>query len=426
MRVLFHVEPLLFHGRPFHYWALLDFCVTMSGWLRASRQESGDTVETRFLTNQALTERAIQHDGAPANDIHTVLERDLQDVTGRSAMNSLRALQSGEDAQLEERLAGFFAKALDGFRPDVIVTISPSPYWRRLFPGVTLLHFELGLFSRHPYPHVFYLYPLGVFRNSVPGVYSGQLKAMKASGEDQALLGCLRTEFTRRILNHTPFNQLEMELRARYRRLLLLPLQFAGEFGFDLHCYYDRQGSFLIDVIQRVSPDTAVIVAEHPTALWLGDKIDDQTREFVRRYYPNVFFAPGAAEGLYHAGQILLHHVDAVASVSSSLGMQAVFFNKPLLALGSSHLAQYAAWRSVEEFNREAAQEGDWTGAMAWLLRHYYLPVHLCQSAGSFHRRIRALASASADQGLSAFPAITSDSELLRALLLSQSITQQQ
>ncbi len=417
MKILFHIEPLLFHGRPLHYAALFDFFVRLADSLR-----EGAALDARFVSNPALIQRAGERHSIPADQLYGISDAKLRDVTGLSAMETLRALYKGGNPALLENLASVYRNVLGDFQPEVVITISPSPYWKTVFPDAVVFHVDGGLFSRDPLPHVFFLDSDGIFNTSAVSRYADVLRELAASPRDRAFVDLVRAEFRHRLLVGSPFHQLERDLRSRFRRVLLLPLQFAGEFGFDLHCDYDRQGSYLLDVLERVSPDTAVVVSEHPTALWLGDIIDPDTREFVSRQYPNAVFAPGIREGVQHAGQTLLHHADAVACVSSSLGMQAVFFEKPLLALGSSHLTHYATWRSVAEFNGATPAPRDLAGAVAWMLRCYYMPTKLCMDGRRFARHVAALAEAAGEQGLDRYSAIASDEDLLLALLTGSSI----
>ena len=111
-------------------------------------------------------------------------------------------------------------------------------------------------------------------------------------------------------------------MRKRHRRLCLLPLQFAGEPGFELNSPFRNQGEYLFHVLERLPADLGLLVIEHPTAHWIGDIIDDETREYVRGQYPQVTFVDW--QRVESAGQYLIHHVDYVIGVSSSLGLQAL------------------------------------------------------------------------------------------------------
>src|SRR5437667_303669 len=63
-RVLFHVEPLVMHGRPFHYWAWLARAAALSRHLAGS-----GAWQVRIALNAALATRAVApHDPARTSD----------------------------------------------------------------------------------------------------------------------------------------------------------------------------------------------------------------------------------------------------------------------------------------------------------------------------------------------------------------------
>jgi hypothetical protein len=154
--------------------------------------------------------------------------------------------------------------------------------------------------------------------------------------------------------------------------LAFLPLQFAGESGFDLNAPFRSQGEYLFHVLERMPEDLGLLVAEHPTAIWVGDAIDQETRDYVRVRYPQVAFVD--YRRVAGAGQYLIHHVDYVICISSSLGLQAVLWNKPMVAVGDSPYRAFAAFRGVDalDLSVEPAPNPAQSGALAWLLRHYY------------------------------------------------------
>ena len=413
MKILFHIEPLIFHGRPFHYAALFDFFVHLAD---SSEGCAGDDV--RYISNPALISRAQGLHGLNANQVYALSESTLRDATQVASMEALRLLQQGGSAEFTANLARLYTDVLGDFQPDVIVTLTPSTYWKTAFPLAVVLHVDGGLFSRAPLPHVFFLDSDGLFGNSTLALFGERLRSIPPSPEGGSWLNLLRARFRQRLLAESPFHPLERELRAKFRRLLLLPLQFTGEFGFDLNCCYDSQGAYLMDMVERIDPDTAVIVAEHATAIWLGDIIDPETRAYVKHTHPNVIFAPGVREGVSHAGQSLLQHVDAVASISSSLGMQGVFFGKPLLALQRGHLAEFATWRNVSDFNADSDPVPDHTSALVWMMRHYYIP----RQDLDFSRHILRVVAAANNNGLGRYPVIATDEVLLERLLRGASI----
>ena len=120
-----------------------------------------------------------------------------------------------------------------------------------------------------------------------------------------------------------------------------------------------------------MSHDVGVLVTHHGTSLWVGDRIDEETREYLSAACPQAVFVP--FEAAPNAGQMLVPHVDAVVSVSSSIGMQARFWGKRLIAPGWSHLAAWSDSTKVEALADGAlppARDDD--AALAWLMRHYW------------------------------------------------------
>lgn len=378
MNVLFFVEPLVMHSRPFHYWAWLDYC---SRTYRAFLEQGGLGYDFRFVVNEALAERALamrDPDEPPARRGQDLRERvvvpmkqaPIRALFERPNAAILSALHEGTATDEQRRgYAGLVADALDGFRPDVVITRTPAAFLREAFPSTMVLGTELGPFSRTPFPLTMFYDPVGMWARSAPAVHADELLARAPDDEERELLAALRGHYEEWFRAASPFGPLEARLRRRFKRLALLPLQFGGESGFDLNGPFRNQGEYLLHVLENVPADVAVLVVEHPTALWLGDHIDDETRAWVKGRFENVFFVdPRASDA---PGQMLVPHVDHVISLSSSIGMQALFWKKGLHTVGWSHLAPFASAPSLE-LDPRALPDRD--GALAWLLRHYYAP----------------------------------------------------
>lgn len=377
MRVLFHVEPLHFHNRPFHYWAWLERAATLG------RQLGGRGWDVRWVMNAALAVRATaprpaqpahqpgEGHGLPRERIAVLHQEEIRGLHGVPNMEILRGLHDGSAPEPARRAHGALVRErLGGFEPDVIVSWSPTAHLRAAYPEALILHTENGLFSRAPYPAFQYADAGGLYDRSLLGTHAEALRARVPGARERAWLDGFRTRVREQHRARTRFQPLEDQLRARYRRLVLLPLQFAGEAGFDLNAPFRNQGEYLWHVLERLPEDVALLVTEHPTAHWVGDLIDEETREYLAAAAPQAHFIP--LEAAAHAGQVLLHHCDAVISVSSSLGLQALLFGRTLIAPGHSHLR---AWAHSDDPSAAAdeAERPDLDGAMAWLLQHYFV-----------------------------------------------------
>lgn len=385
MRVLFHVEPLVMHGRPLHYWAWLARCVRMA------RALEGRGHACRFLLNEALAERALAPLDAslaggpqaghalPAETVVSVRQDDVRSHFDVPNIEILRGFHRGTWPEAVVAACGATLRAkLGGFEPGVIVTFTPAAHLAAANPGALVLHAENGMFSRAPFPPTQYFDPAGLYANSVPAVCAAELKARRPSAVERARLDVMRAEYRAWLLAASPFHALERRMRARFRRLALLPLQFGGEAGFDLNGPFRNQGELLLHVLERLPDGIGLVVTEHPTAHWLGEGVDEETRRWIGRRWPQVTWVEPAA--MAHGSQALMLHVDDVAGLSSSLALQAMFWKKPLYVLGHGLPLPYASAVGVEHLDasRPLGDETDHDGALAWMLNHYFVPESLC------------------------------------------------
>jgi hypothetical protein len=251
------------------------------------------------------------------------------------------------------------------------------------------------------------------------GVHAAQLLSLRPDVAERAWLDHLRESHRDWLLAASPFHDLERALRRRFRRLALLPLQFGGEAGFDLNGPFRNQGEFLFHVLERLPDGIGLVVSEHPTARWLGDHVDDETRQHLRAAWPQMTWVdPSIAD---HGSQMLLLHVDDVIGLSSSLGLQALFWQKPLVTVGWSHLRPYAVGDGIEHLDpaRPLGETVDRDGAVAWMLRRYFVPEALCLDDAGWIERFLARARerhAAGRIGLDFYDAVADDDALGRLL----------
>jgi hypothetical protein len=57
------------------------------------------------------------------------------------------------------------------FKPDLIITNTPSTLIRRIWKSELILHYELGFFNRHPFPQTFQFDPIGYYHSSLLAKY---------------------------------------------------------------------------------------------------------------------------------------------------------------------------------------------------------------------------------------------------------------
>lgn len=394
MRVLFWVEPLVMHSRPHHYWAWLGYFARM---LQAVEEVGG---EGRIVTNEALAARAIaprdevvpppQRGWALSPERVVALEQEpIRRLFGRPNIDILAALHRAETANDRDAIGAYgdLVKAsLGGFVPDVVVTLTPASHLADAFPDAVVLASETAAYSRAPLPSAIFFDPGGLWDRSVLGGDVATLHAIETTEAERDLAHEFRRRFAHYFRTTSPFGDIERELRARFARVGLLPLQFAGESGFDTNAPFRSQGEYLFHVLERLPADVGLLVVEHPTAHWVGDVIDDETRAFVAERFPNVAFVDfRAAES---SGQLLVHHVDFVVSVSSSIALQGLLFGKPLVAVGGGHLPALASVRGLDAFPIEGPLppvDPALEPLLGWLVTRYFPPIDVATDPAWLH-----------------------------------------
>lgn len=381
MRVLFHIEPLIMHNRPFHYWAWLGVGATMGKGLLASGQDW----DVRWAMNQALSVRALAPTdhrlGSDPLRGHGLEPRQLivfgqEEIRERYQTSNVAILDGLQHHRWSEDIlqqhAQLFRERAGDFEPDVIITWTPSDVLRRAYPNALILHTENGIFSRPPYPPLQFFDPQGLYGRSLLATHAEELRARAVSEEEQRFLADLRGRLRLHHEATTAFAETERRLRERYRSLALLPLQFGGEAGFDVNGPFRNQGEYLFHVLERIPSDVGVLLTEHATGAWVGDRIDEETQAYLSAACPQLHRI--TREMCANAGQTLVHHVDHVISVSSSVGLQARFWGRSLVCPGWSHLRSWAQTTRVEDLGPGGVRPIEpEDGAFAWLLRHYFV-----------------------------------------------------
>lgn len=374
MRVLFYVEPFIERQRP----------LWKAGWLQFARLFDAALPEADFkvLVGEPLADAAA----AAGFTGERCLTADFEPFVGRVGRDALDITSRwylGEEGPVVDRVAEYLGTRLAGFSPDVIISFSPVPALRALFPDALVLHAEVGMFSRRPFPMTLYLDGLGMFRDSVLRRRSAEILAYRTDQEGLAFVRGLRHRYLddglARLL--PAVDAVYGERLAGWRARLLLPLQFSGYYAFDANCAYASQLDLLTAVLREVPPDVAVVVTEHPE----NPALDEESARNLMQRHPNLVWDE-RGRTMHAASQLLLLRCDAVATVSSAVGMHAMLYRKPLVSLGDAYFSDFADGHALSELDDVLARGWDpeRDHVLHWLFSHYYVHVDSLAQRGWF------------------------------------------
>ncbi|WP_293971126.1 glycosyltransferase family 2 protein [Sphingomonas sp.] len=364
MNILFYEDPLTDH-RSLLWRAPHIGCD--APWMRALRDDGCDArmlvglqlmhvARRAGLPQDALLEvdegRILAALDEPHLDINYLFHR----YFGRSDAEGSAMRDQAE--RHEKAMRAIVAQALGSFAPDVIITWVPVPHLRSLFPEALILHKETGLTSRAPFVPSYYLDPLGFHDRSALAAAASVVASARSAEVFPAYKAAMRRSLDASVDADAPQQRI-----AGFSRSLLVASQVSGTFFFDGSCSYRSQGHMLLDILRATPADTAVILSQHPDRPWLGAAEAASLGD-----YPNLI---DARELGNVGGQQLLPYVDAVATVSSSVGFQSTLWDRPLVALGHSHLNRLTHFAGVGAIDAALEAVIDGADRAAWLAFHY-------------------------------------------------------
>jgi hypothetical protein len=296
----------------------------------------------------------------------------LNDTLGLDGHDLVARLAIGQHPEIEDILAGSLSRALAGENVDVVISWSSASFYQKLFPSVRIIYSEYAPFNKPPFTPSWYLDPVG----PEPGAFLNKFGdfIIASTQETQDKSDCL--EDLRQIARstcryNTPYSLFLKELRSRYSRLLLLPLQSVSHYMFSSKSKIATSQELVWSVAAAVTASDCLIVTMHP----FGDKITLEQQTVIKSHFPNVCFAPLLPRE-FGSSEYIAPEVDAIISVSSKVAFLSLFYGLPFIAMSDSFGSFFAASRLEHGF----PQLGNWAEPainrqfLYWLLTRYNVP----------------------------------------------------
>lgn len=305
------------------------------------------------------------------DDFRILSQRDMLDNYRFDGNLELRKWQEGsEDTEYGQYMAGLLKDHLPSdYRPDLVVSFSPAPFFETVFSGVPVLYYEYGCFSRAPYPETFYLDPWGKGLRAFNSRYSARINDIPASPDDIEKLHEYRMQIIHHLTSVPEVASFFEALRQKYRTIFLVPLGYSNFYETDAFSAYSTQFEFVEHVLDSVGDDVGVLVTQHPVC----KSINDNSLDELKRLHPNLIsdIISSRVEGF---SQIALAYVDGAITQSSTVGLQAAFLNRYFVSVGSyfSGLADCCSLSGISDMLKNEVRNKD--NFFVWNLTHYTIP----------------------------------------------------
>ncbi|MNJ20740.1 hypothetical protein D3C77_150780 [compost metagenome] len=374
MNIIFFLEPAIELGNPvFRYPTLRSSIVSQVVALK------GAGANVHCIMSTAVAEHALRDGHMKALGTVSVIDP-IQWTEGENTFERSLRHQEGTFREGEvDRLAGLIKEGLpEGFEPDVVlVWESPMPYLQSIFEKARILYQMPGFFSRSPYPELI-SFDDGLLHNSAP------LELEACAPEDHDAIQELR-EYERRFLNSVAPTKVALsEVKKRFQRVILLPLQIDNYFMISSVIGRKSQFDVLIEVLKKIPSDYALLVTNYWSGQTRSAVLTRQNIEYLRSRYPNFVYVE-LFDNIPSVSQLIVPDIDGVVSISSSLGYQAAFWQKPLLTLGQSHISKFASASKWQDFIAQisAREQVNRDSAIITAIKTRHVPIQLIAAEGA-------------------------------------------
>jgi FMN phosphatase YigB (HAD superfamily) len=331
MKILFYVEPFPELNPSFRLGAFMD-----AVYMAENLKTEFDFIDVKIVRGDSLDTDGSQeyiHSQEISIPISIIRERDIKALF-RTYQDAAHAWYTGSYTVEQSKAMGrLLIDSLGKWKPDIVIMHeTQAPFIKDIWTNATVLHTMFGLTYRAPYPMMTLFDPQGLYGNSL---LSDIVKnSDPISEEEKVKLGKIRQWYARQIIPHDPVWHIIERYQSRFDKLILLPLQVNNYYAFNECSPYQTQLELVEDVLSKTPSNWGVIVTEYGD---LNSNINPHTSAKLSRRYSN-FIHDSNFKLIPNISQAMIPHIDAVVTVSSSIGLQALLFGKPVISAGTSHV----------------------------------------------------------------------------------------
>ncbi|PVY79636.1 HAD superfamily hydrolase (TIGR01549 family) [Cupriavidus alkaliphilus] len=344
MKVLYFLEPRIELSAYFRYATLRNSILPQ---MRAL-QSAG--AEPHVVIGDGVARRALEENLISDQTPYTVVNGDeLSAIAGHYDRAAYEFL-TGNSGEKIDRIADVIKKALPGdYVPDFVISWeSPVPYLSALFPKATILYQWPGLLSRQPFPELI-SFDSGLLNKSSlcklePSQGEGEVGEWRAKIDN---LGEVIEKFD-------PTRKAVLNWRNKFKHLLLLPLQVDNYFTVTVPLEGARtQLGVIKDVLRKISPEVGLVVTEYRSKNVSSNVLTTENVDYLRKKHSNFIF-DDEINTIPQVSQYLARALDGTVTISSSVGIQAALWGKPLMCIGASHISHLASASTYDALQLQA------------------------------------------------------------------------
>lgn len=350
MNILFFLEPWIELNSPnFRFGCLRDRYIKVAKGLK----KYNSNLNIKIIAGDYIVAKAYKENIDFSDlDIYTINEKSLKEIFPNYLDSQLAWYnETYTKNQLNSMQKIVLEKIGKDFIPNVIISWeSPCSFLKNLYPKALIISQMPGIFSRAPFIDSVTM-DFGLFKDSFIAKYGQELKEVTLKKQELARLDKFRKTYTRILTHYNPWINIFEKERKKFKKLVLLPLQVTNYFNFRNSCKFNTQFEYLTYVLDNIDPSIGVVVTQYNSGDIKDPAILKSNINFLREKYPNFIFFEDF-DKFHSISQFILSCIDAVVTLTSAVGLQAMLWNKPFFSINSPYLDGLAEGNNIKQLNK--------------------------------------------------------------------------
>ncbi|ALV91150.1 MULTISPECIES: HAD-IA family hydrolase [Pantoea] len=373
MKILFYINPFFVRGNPAFY----DGAIKKKIAKQAAKLYANNC-DIYILTNEYSQKLAEEQ--VPFATIIPIKQCDISNSNLKNVNVEKNLYENCFETELE--LKKLLRDKIPLDLDCIISWETPIDFLKHDYPNTLLVHQMPGFLSRVPFPELLTFDSEGLFNK---GKINSDISNYKANPKSAELLGYIRNDLLSFIEEHNPFERCELDPESEFEKLILLPLQITDQYSFLSETNYKNQLDLMIDVLSNTPTNIGVIVTQYKTGSTAEEVINEENYQDYKNIYPNLIWSESFSL-IDNSSQYLISSVDAVVTVSSSIGIQALLWNKPLISICNNYLNSHSDYKSLTNYAKgiENKKEVETDLFLKWLLSSHQPLVSLLFESSDF------------------------------------------
>lgn len=335
MNILFYLDPSIeFNNPSFRYTSFKNSILPQAKALH----EAGHKIT--IIVNSVIAKMA-ETECLAINGIDLVVV-DIFDVTN---MRSFSAIAIDNDREKLNLICDILRKSWENRnQPDIIIVWeSVTPYLSHIFKEAKIIFQTPGYFSRPPYPQLISLNSGLLESTASPDAYSW----------DKTIdFNKIRSELREFFAKTSSISHKLTKLRQKFEKIILFPLQIDGYFMVDSQIKGRKQINLIYEILERLPRNIALVVTDYRSKDINSNVINKYNESILKEKYHNFVYDEEINQS-FCVSQQLLPLVDGVITISSSVGLQAAFWELPLFVYGNNYVSKFKTANSISELTHQ-------------------------------------------------------------------------